>query len=254
MHKGSIMRRGVFSVALVVALSLPGCGRGDAIRAPASFPLQLVHVPEGPFRAGSPEGRATEGRHDASVRAFWLGAREVTVAEFAAYLNDGKPRTAWSFPQMRVVNGLFTPLPGTASRPITHVNRADADAYCRWLQQRTGRRVRLPTEEEWERAARGGIDQARYPWGWGEPEGRACFDAEGPRVVGTYQPNPYGLYDMAGNVYEWCASRPGVERAYARGGSWAERLPSTLTVFHRTAFPVEYRDADVGFRVLVEPD
>ena len=128
---------------------------------------------------------------------------------------------------------------------------ADAADYCRWLSEKSGETVRLPTEEEWEFAARGGIRRARYPWGWGSPDGRACYGARAVRRVASFQANPFGLYDMAGNVFEWCGPAVG-EQAPARGGSWAEKDPKFLRVFHRVLFPRDYRDADVGFRVVVE--
>ena len=96
--------------------------------------------------------------------------------------------------------------------PVTLVTHADAVAYCAWLGTRLGRTVRLPTEAEWERAARGGIDGRRYPWGDEIDPSRSNFLPDlglkrmrGTRPVGTYPPNPFGLHDMAGNVWEWVA-------------------------------------------------
>ncbi|MFH0953218.1 MAG: SUMF1/EgtB/PvdO family nonheme iron enzyme [Verrucomicrobiota bacterium] len=215
----------------------------------------LVRVPGGAFRMGSREGDAEAQPHEAAVNDFWMGRCEVTVGEYAEYLNSATPATAPATGQLAFRAGRYVPRWGTRDKPVTHVSYDDAAAYCRWLGRRDNRAVRLPAESEWEYAARGGIARARYPWGWGDPAGRACCCGRGPRRVGSFEPNPFGLYDMAGNVFEWCAADAGSctsGEAVARGGSWAERDTRFLRVFHRARFRRDYRDADVGFRILVE--
>ena len=107
-------------------------------------------------------------------------------------------------------------------------------------------------------AARGGVDGAPYPWGWGgQPRERAQFDAEGPAARGgTFPANGFGLVDVAGNLAEWCAADPQGPQGQraARGGSWAERNPEFLKIEHRQWFPADYRGRDVGFRVLREKE
>lgn len=200
---------------------------------------------------GSREGSADAQPREAQVGGFRIGRCEVTVAEFVDFLNaDGT--TDWpGSPQIAKSTGGYSARWFQRRNPVSFVSVADATDYCRWLSERTGETVRLPTEEEWEFAARGGIRRARYPWGWGNPEGRACYNAKAVRRAGSFEANPFGLYDMAGNVFEWCASAAG-EQAPARGGSWSEKYPSFLRVFHRVLFPCDYRDADVGFRIVVE--
>ena len=201
-------------------------------------------------------------RHETRAGAaggFELERRETRVAEFVEYLNEAKvaeyPETAQI---LRGMGGGYASKAGAGSQAVAEVTAAEAEAYCRWRSQAEGRLVRLPTEAEWETAARGGVDGAPYPWGWGgDPAALARFDAEGPAPSGgRYPANGFGLYDMAGNLYEWCAAGPAgfpAGQRAARGGSWAEHAPAFLEVAHRQFFPVDYRGRDVGFRPLREP-
>lgn len=190
-----------------------------------------IRLEGGAATLGSREAGAAALPYEARVGGFSIGRTEVTCGEFAEFRGESAPD------------------PG---RPVARVSYDDAVAYCEWLTKKLGRRVRLPTEAEWEFAARGGIRGARYPWGWGAPEGRACFGADGVRRVGSFDHNPYGLHDMAGNVAEWCVAEDGAIQAPVRGGSWADRDAKFLRVFQRVMLPRDYRDADVGFRVVVE--
>ena len=116
---------------------------------------------------------------------------------------------------------------GRGDRPVINVSWHEAQAYVAWLAEESGKAYRLPTEEEWEYAARGGRE-ARYPWGDAAPAGRAncgeCGDPFSNRStapVGSYEANGFGLYDMAGNVWQWVADQGADEAArVVRGGSW----------------------------------
>jgi formylglycine-generating enzyme required for sulfatase activity len=157
--------------------------------------------------------------------------------------------------------------------PVTLVTHADALAYCVWLAARLGRPVRLPSEAEWERAARGGIEGRRYPWGDDIDPSRSNFlpDAalkrmRGTRPVGTFPANGFGLHDMAGNVWEWVADwyEPA---AYAsqgnvnpvgpvtgsmrllRGGSWVTHDTLQLRCAYRHKVPPDTYAYSIGFRV-----
>lgn len=189
---------------------------------------------------------------------FELGQVEVKVGEFVNFLNGagggvGFPATAQI---ARLPDGTYAAKRGRGQQAVSEVTAPEAEAYCLWLSQKTRRTVRLPTEAEWAVAARGGVDGAPFPWGWGgNPSELAQFDASGPaRRGGQYPANGFGVYDMAGNLYEWCALGSGQPKGkrVARGGSWAEHLPARLEVAHRQFFEAGYRGQDVGFRVLRE--
>lgn len=214
---------------------------------------ELVYVPPATVMLGSREPGAAAPPHEFMCAGFWMGRHEVTVAEYAYYLNDSHAVGNPGCPDLVKRDGIWKARRGRARWPVTHISYEDAERFCAWLSEKWECRVRLPTEGEWEHAARGGIHGARFPWGWGEPAGRACFRTDQPCRTERYAPNAFGLYDMAGNVYEWCAGSIG-SNAVARGGSWAERDPATLRVFTRAVFRRDYRDRDVGLRILVEAE
>ena len=211
----------------------------------------FVFIPGGTVRLGSPEGGTDAPVHVVDIPGFWLARHETTRTGYAEFLNAMHATNA---PLDFARHGEeWQPRWFEGRLPVANVTLNDAQNYCAWLGTKLGCCARLPTEDEWEAAARGGLIGARYPWGWGDPAGRACFAASAPRRVETFEPNPFGLYDMAGNVFEWCASAVvAAEKIVAHGGSWAEHDPRLLEVFYRAWFRRDYRGADVGFRVLIE--
>ncbi|MCS6862253.1 MAG: formylglycine-generating enzyme family protein [Abditibacteriales bacterium] len=154
-------------------------------------------------------------------------------------------------------------------QPVVSPSWFDAVAYCEWLSSTTGRHYRLPTEAEWEKAARGGLEGKKYPWDDELDETKAHsgvgFRDDCPNVVGLGAPNGYGLFNTADGVHEWCAdwwdaayyvvsperNPPGPEtglRKSSRGGSWRHAV-KICRCAHRSSLPPDHRFSDYGFRV-----
>jgi formylglycine-generating enzyme required for sulfatase activity len=151
------------------------------------------------------------------------------------------------------------------------VNWFDAVEFCEWLSARWGMRLRLPTEAEWEFAARGGLEQEPYPWGAAPVTSRAHYGDRwqlGPEPVGASAPNAYGLFEMCENVHEWCsdwyaadfyAQSPsenprGPEQGHrraSRGGAWRHHIKIARCAA-RSSIPPGFRYADYGFRIAAD--
>lgn len=234
-----------------------------AARAPGQ--LAFIGLPGGEFRMGSddPQAYPEDGEGPvrvASVAPFAIAATTVTVAEFAAFVLEtghrtdaelhgsslvfagllsapvrGRSPAVAETPWWRQVGGATWCRPeGPASsaedradHPVTHVSHRDALAYAGWVG------ARLPTEVEWEYAARGGLDQQPFPWGDAmEPEGvprmqtfhgtfpEAPAAPVGTATAGAFPPNAFGLHNMTGNVWEWTADTSAGDPPVLRGGSY----------------------------------
>lgn len=225
----------------------PKLGKPPRTRAIPDLPA-WVTVPGGTATLGSREAGAPEPR-EVEVAALWVSRTEITTAQFAQFLND--TGTPFDSPQFYDVRGRH--FPHAAQDAVAYVSYDLAEAYARWAGHWLKADVSLPTEDEWEYAARGGLFAAPYPWGWMDPTNRAAFNLKRARPVGLYPPNAFKLYDMAGNLAEWCRAEPDAIRAPVRGGSWSERSEKFLRVWRRVEMPRDYRDADVGFRVIARP-
>lgn len=215
----------------------------------------------GSFVMGSEVGRPDEAPpHRVSLPSFDLSRMPVTNADYAAFLSATETPAPpwWGRP------GFDGP-----EQPVVGVTWAEAVLYAQWLSERLGGCWRLPTEAEWERAARGGLERGSSAWGDRPPDGEVpTGDLAGPWCVGRGTANGYGLFDMGTIVHEWCLDwyragyyaesppeSPGGpaegERRSSRGGSWRHHVrwsaPSA-----RSSLPPSYRYADYGFRVLRE--
>ena len=195
-----------------------------------------------------------------TVAAFRLGRTPVTNAQYALFLAQGDAAEAPPWGR--------DPAFAAPDQPVVGITWFEAAAFAEWLGQRLGGRWRLPTEAEWERAMRGGLEGASTPWGPAIPQGEVPeTKLDGPWPVGKGTPNGFGLLDPGTVVHEWCldayrpygapktvgreADAPPPERRSSRGGSWRHRQrwspPSA-----RSSLPPSMRYADYGFRVLRE--
>ena len=170
-------------------------------------PEGMVLIPAGEFQMGSVDGDNDEQPvHTVYVDAFFIDEHEVTNLDYKRFVlanprwsKDRIDRKFHNENYLRHWNGNNYPN-GKGNHPVVHVSWYAAMAYAGWVEKR------LPTEAEWERAARGGLEGKKYPWGNVIHLGKANYDrnVDDTTPVGGYPPNAYGLYDMAGNVWEWC--------------------------------------------------
>jgi sulfatase modifying factor 1 len=256
----------------------------------------LAVIPAGDFVMGSDDAEEDERPlHRVYVDEFLMGVHPVTNAEYARFVNDTDHRAPAIYELPMVVTAgtrdreqtfrtagqpyVWTDSAPPADRldhPVTLVRWDDALAYCAWLSEKTGRGVRLPTEAEWEKAARGGLEGKRYPWGERLDRNLANFltdpaqrPARGTTPCGAYPPNGYGLFDITGNVWEWVQdwydptyysvsperNPTGPARGYmriVRGGGWLVVDVRMLSCSHRHKVPPDTYSYGIGFRIACE--
>jgi formylglycine-generating enzyme required for sulfatase activity len=226
-------------------------------------PPSLVEIPEGWFLMGSDLGQDNERPvHRVWVDAFRLAARQVTNADYRRFLDatEAPHPPFWTDPHFH-----------HPEQPVVAVSWFEATQYCEWLSAETHQRYRLPTEAEWERAARGGVDGKLFPWGDAPPESLPDYATRwtnGPEPVARYAANPFGVHDIGENVHEWCSDwyQPDYyvnspqrnprgpeagERRASRGGSWRHHIKVTRCAA-RSSIPPQFHYADYGFRLACE--
>ena len=206
-----------------------------------------VGVPGGSFVMGSATGRPDEApRRTVTVAGFELGRTPLTNAEYAPFVASGRaPAPPW----------WRDPAYCAPDQPVVGVTWFEAHDYAAWLSELTGACWRLPTEAEWERAARGGLDGAATAWGDALPVGEVPEGPlAGPWPVARGSPNGYGLLDMGTIVHEWCQDWYDPEtntRRASRGGSWRHHVRWSAPAA-RSSLPPDFRYADYGLRLLQE--
>ncbi|MGH9895839.1 MAG: formylglycine-generating enzyme family protein [bacterium] len=222
----------------------------------------MISIPEGYFLMGSDHGQENEMPvHKVWVDRFAIGRFPITNREYRIFIEEETRAIVppfWS-------DAMFS----HPDQPVVGVSWEDAAAYCDWLSEKIGGKFRLPTEAEWERAARGGKEGRLYPWGDEAPWERPYLGYDpktgGPERVGLNEPNGFGLYDMSEGVHEWCSDyydanyyscspernpqgpASGRRRA-SRGGSWRHRIKFSRCAA-RSSLPPNFRYADYGFRL-----
>ncbi|HSZ62838.1 MAG TPA: SUMF1/EgtB/PvdO family nonheme iron enzyme [Terriglobales bacterium] len=240
-------------------------------RAQEEFVPALVRISAGWFFMGCDSGQDNERPvHRVWVDEFLLAARQVSNADYGHFLNATKslPPPFWN-------DAAFN----HPKQPVVGVSWHDAFSYCEWLCARSAGKFRLPTEAEWECAARGGYGDenrsALFPWGDTPPQSLpgyadrcAAWWKAGPEPVGLAEPNAYGLYNMCDNVHEWCSDWYAAdyyavspernpqgpetgERRASRGGSWRHYVKISRCAA-RSSIPPEFKYADYGFRVACD--
>jgi formylglycine-generating enzyme required for sulfatase activity len=232
-----------------------------------SLTMSLVDIPGGSFRMGDLRGTGHGDEkpvHTVNIRAFRLMKHEVTYQQYDAFskatFREPRPDDDW-------LSGYHW---GRGDHPVVGVSFHNAQAFAEWVSKQTGRRFRLPTEAEWEYAARAGTE-TDYPWGndYKAAQANTGYDKKKPTLVGSYPPNAWRLHDMSGNVFEWtadcwngtyegaptdgsswqtgdCASR------VVRGGSWMHNF-SWSRVSFRIQLELRHESVGLGFRLVEEP-
>ena len=254
-------RTGIFAVAAIAIMALAGIiiyfnmnpsQPTPDPRTPVP-PEGMVYIAGGKFMMGRNDGSSDEGpARELKIEPFFLDAQEVTNQDYKRFVDASRRRAPkhWSF------NGSYAP--EEARFPVTYVTWDDAASYAKWANKR------LPSEAEWEYAARGGEKGYLYPWGNQWQDGAANVDRKGqakPAPVRSFEKDisPFGVYDMSGNVSEWVqdyyseryGARPDQRLRVYRGGNFRDVPEKSTNTYRWSDFPTETPDDQiyrVGFR------
>jgi formylglycine-generating enzyme len=221
--------------------------------------IDFALISAGRFLMGSESGSDDERPvHEVELDAFECAIYPVTQAQYAEFLRATGHEVPREWPNAITIDDL----------PVTGVSWIDAQAFCQWRTDE-GEPMRLPTEAEWEYAARGGLDAALYPWGdvipdWVPQRGKGPLGGPWPVTVG--EPNGFGLFGIGANIHEWCADwyagdyyaqspaknpagPPSGRRRASRGGAWRHDVTVSRCA-QRSRIDPSFRYTDYGFRVV----
>ena len=245
-------------------------------------------IPAGEFKMGGSDDEAFRDElpvHDVYLDAFYIDKYPVTNAQFKEFIDANpqweKPRGFTFFHSFKFYDGYYLHHwdkdnypEERADHPVVHISWYAAMAYARWIGKR------LPTEAEWEKAARGGLEDKKYPWGDVIDGGKANYEKRRQQTtpVGRYPANGYGLFDIVGNVWEWCLDEwdksfyafsskdnpicgGNIERIVQnytnsksqhviRGGSWYNSVENVRTAKRSGVLPT-YANSNIGFRCVI---
>ena len=251
------------------------------------FEPEMVDIPEGTFEMGSNDGLENEKpTHRVELSSYKIGKFQITLEQFKAFMNDGSYKTdAEELGSSYIyVGGKWEDIKGVNwkcdtegkirseneyNHPVIHVSWNDVSAYCTWLSNKTGKKIRLPTEAEWEFAARGGNKSKGFGYSGSNDLNSVAWNFLNSgfktHAVGSKNANELGIYDMSGNVWEWCSdwydenyyknspsqnpkgAESGSYRVF-RGGSWGDTAQDCRVALRGYGTPT-HRSDYIGFRV-----
>ena len=216
--------------------------------------MDLALSPSGNCKRGDSDQRDNP-RRTVNVDAFFMQTTPVTVAQYRAYCKD----RGLSMPLEPVYRGFnFNPGWTKTDHPIVNVNFDEVNEFCIWVSEKCGKNIRLPREEEWEKAARG-TNGRKYAWGNDDPTadnvGKLMWSSmwsakNRTNSVAQFPANEFGLFDMAGNVWQWCNSlyESGKNHRVDRGGCWGDPIPRDFRASCRGHLNPASKSLDTGFR------
>ena len=252
--------------------------------------FEMIAVKGGTFTMGATSEQGSDANsderptHSVTLSDYYIGKFEVTVAQFREFINETNYRTdadkdggsyIWNGSSWEKRNGVNWKCDASGkmrgswedNHPVIHVSWNDAKAYCEWLSRKTGQSFRLPTEAEWEYAARGGNKSRGYKYSGSNSINDVAWytsnSGSKTHQVGTKSPNELGIYDMSGNVWEWCQDWYGNYSSGSqtnptgpssgstrvrRGGSWCN-FAEYCRVSYRISYSPDYRDDILGLRL-----
>ena len=238
--------------------------------------IEFIYIPAGEFKMGSIKGESDEKpEHKVSVCSFYMSKHEVTFTQYDSFCEKTgrkKPSDAGyahgNWKKMGIDVSPHDLKWGRGSLPVINVSWHDAKAYCSWLSKKTVKNIRLPYEAEWEYACRAGTPGSYYDDNINDIAWHNGNSNNQTHPVMKKKPNAFGLYDMLGNVWEWCEDwydslfwaksnikkpKGPKKRSYrvVRGGSWINK-PEVCTVHRRRGYDPDRSGSGLGFRLVLE--